>query len=294
VAKSNCTLEDGALGACSGDVTSCGIPRLQFCKRPQPLLNGTQFVATAAQNCSSRVAAGGSCSATCIPGWQGEGYNVTCLSDGNWSLPAGSGCRELPVDTTVCGACKVGNVCGDAEGCRCIKKGGTSGRCQCAANLGFKEQSGVQAGVLTSRCVWDVVFPWTVPTSSSSNVTMSNTTYYLIAPVNKTVTLQFTIGSSSSSRRSQEQPQVCPAGRVISAEQWIGQELLRCPSGVNAKPIRLALSTSKPGEACNKVLLRTYYTFDTSKRTAAKRGSCFMLRFVTTDGMRHVVPVLLA
>jgi hypothetical protein len=121
---------------------------------------------------------------------------------------------------------------------------------------------------------------------------MSNTTYYLVAPVNKTVALQFTVGGSSS-RRSEEQPQVCPASRVISAEQWIGKELPRCPSGANAKPIRLALSTSKVGEACNKVLLRTYYTFDTSKRTAAKRGSCFLLRFVTTDGMTHVVPVLL-
>jgi hypothetical protein len=121
---------------------------------------------------------------------------------------------------------------------------------------------------------------------------MSNATYYLVAPVNKTVALQFTVGGSSR-RRSEGQLQICPAGRVISAEQWIGREMPRCPSGVNAKPIRLAVSTSKPGEACNKVLLRTYYTFDTSKRTAAKRGSCFLLRFVTTDGMSHVVPVLL-
>ncbi|KAF6261351.1 hypothetical protein COO60DRAFT_1699898 [Scenedesmus sp. NREL 46B-D3] len=79
--------------------------------RPALLLNGTQFLA---QSCSTTVAVGSACNATCIPGWQGGGYSVTCLPDGTWSLPAGGGCRELPVISTVCGACRAGQACAAA------------------------------------------------------------------------------------------------------------------------------------------------------------------------------------
>jgi hypothetical protein len=154
------------------------------------------------------------------------------------------------------------------------------------------EMSAVQGGVLTSRCIWDVEFPWMAASAASNS---SSTTYYLIAAINRTVTLPFTVVSTNSSiGRRVTQRQICPAARVVSSEQWLGKELPRCPTGPNTKGIRLATTALKPGEVCNRSLGRGFYYFDTSKRTAAKRGSCFLLRINTTDGMSYVVHVLLA
>jgi hypothetical protein len=131
----------------------------------------------------------------------------------------------------------------------------------------------------------------TLPRSNSSS---SNITYYLIAPVNTTVALQFTVVSSNSSAGKRvSRRQICPDSRVVSSEQWIGKELPRCPTGANARGIRLATAAAKPGEVCNRTLGRGFYYFDTSKRKATKRGSCFLLRITATDGVSHVVTVLL-
>jgi hypothetical protein len=144
----------------------------------------------------------------------------------------------------------------------------------------------MRQGLMTSRCLWDVQFPWTQPNpSSNSSITPRNLTYFLVVPVNKTVVLPFTVVSGNGS-------QICTAGRVISSEDWVGEERPSCPRGPTARRIQLATSVFPPREFCNRRLSRGFYYFRTSKLTSARAGACFLLRVTTTDGMENLVHVL--
>jgi hypothetical protein len=274
---SDCPLLNGTSGLCTGQSALCA----RTCQQPQLLMPGTEFLDTESQNCSANVASGRTCRATCAAGWNGFGYNTTCQPNGSWTSPIGVGCQK-----TLCGACRVSNVCDDANGCQCISGAGDSGRCQCSSALGLKEDTVLRNGVLTSRCLWDVRFPWMQPnTSSNSSSSSRNLTYFLVMPVNRTVVLPFTVITGNGSS-------MCPAGRVISSEEWVGEERPSCPRGPNARQIQLATSVFPPREFCNRNLRRVYYYFRTSKLTSARPGACFMLRVSTTDGMVHLVTVL--
>jgi hypothetical protein len=273
-----CPLLNGTAGLCTDQSASCA----RTCQQPQLLMPGTEFLVTKSQNCSANVAMGRTCRATCAAGWNGFGYNTTCQSNGSWSSPAGGGCQR-----TVCGACRVPSVCDNAVGCQCISGAGDSGCCQCPSALGLKEETFLRNGVLTSRCLWDVQFPWMMQpnTGSNSSSTPRNLTYFLVMAVNRTVVLPFTVAAGNGSR-------MCPASRVISSEEWVGEERPSCPRGPNARQIQLATSVFPPREFCNTSLGRLFYYFRTSKMASARPGACFVLRVTTTDGMMYLVNVM--